>query len=190
MAKQNNAQVEAQVAQVEATKGEAVAAKGEANAGKTDRLNVVLGASEIVVNAQYKDGENWVTRDSRTFAIEPLPADMKKQVLAYGLSKLLQDRTSQFRSLGPIETLKAMDGYYDMLKSGQWAAKRAAGVAKGPAFDPVLAAVIATEMGVSLAAVSAKLGQLPKEALDKLVAKYEDQVAKAKAEAEEVEFSF
>lgn len=179
-------QIQTPADDVDVEKGSA----GAANAGKTDRLNVVLGADSIVVNAQYKKGEEWQTKESRTFVVSALPSDMQKQVLAYGLSKLLQDRTSQVRSLGPVETLKGMDGYYEMLKAGQWAAKRVAGASRGPAFDPVLAAVIATEMGASLGAVSAKLGQLPKEELEKLVAKFADQVAKAKAEAQEIEFSF
>jgi hypothetical protein len=60
-----------------------------------------------------------------TFDARSIADTVKTNVALYGLSKLLQDRSSEV-SAGP-EKLASMKEVYDMLKAGQWERERKAG---------------------------------------------------------------
>lgn len=147
-------------------------------------LNVALGV--VVINNQKRDGETFVNVESASYSYNDLPAAIKTQVALYGLNKLLQDRTSQLRSetIPLSEVMKGIAEVYATLASGEWSAKRKAS-AKAENDDAVLIAVIADKMQKPVAVVAAMFAKLPADQKKAFGAKFADEVAAVKAEAEE-----
>lgn len=118
------------------------------------------------------------------FPLADIPASLEagdgpKSVAAYGLQKLLQDRTSDPATYGgtPAGKLKAMQAYFEIFKSGKWR-DYTEGKPRGPrAPDPFLIAAIAAVRGRDPVQVLAKFMKLEKEARDALAA---DETIKAK----------
>lgn len=165
-------------------------ANQDAKAGKSNRLVATLENGQVVFCAQKRNGEEWLSEKVKSFALNDVHKDLFGKVALYGLSKLLQDRTSQVKG-NSIEKLELMDHYFGLLKAGQWASKRTGSAAKvSQKYDPVLAAVIAESMGKPLAAVVANLEGLPKDKLAVLAVRFADKVAKVKAESEDMDFGF
>lgn len=155
---------------------------------KPTRLSVELNvaAGTVVINNQKRDGETFINVESASYSYTDLPAAIKTQVALYGLNKLLQDRTSQLRSetIPLSEVMKGISEVYATLASGEWSAKRKAS-AKGEANDDaVLIAVIADKMHKPVAVVAAMFAKLPADQKKAFGAKFADEVAAAKAEAE------
>ena len=86
-------------------------------------LDTALG--NVVVLVRKREGEGFVDVDSRAFSIEDVHAELRANVELYGLSKLLQDRTSQVDA-GPGK-LAAMSEVMDLLSKGEWEKERTSG---------------------------------------------------------------
>lgn len=86
-------------------------------------LNPEEGSVTVVV--RKRDGEDFVEVDSETFRLDEVAEDLQANVSCYGLSKLLQDRTSD-TDAGP-EKLSAMREVKNNLAAGNWAKERVVG---------------------------------------------------------------
>ena len=152
---------------------------------KTSRLAVAMDLVKQVVTIKHekRNGEKFEVVESKDFAFATLPENVRKQVSLYGLNKLLQDRTSQFRSLGIEKSFAEIGNVYDTLLSGVWSAARKPSQ-KAEGDDPVLVAVLAGVMNKPVAVVAAMFAKLEKARKDALAKQYADQVAVAKQEAE------
>lgn len=150
------------------------------------------------VRVHHYTGEKWSDENKQVtetieFNVSDLPAvftsnEGEKTLAAYGLTKLLQDRTSQVKESAAAK-LKAMCEYFNVFKSGTWREyKESTGEGKGrkPQIDPILAQAVANLKKAPIAAVIAALQSKTKEerkALANLDA-VKAEMAKVRAEAE------
>ena len=158
---------------------------------KTTRMTCKYTADSVVYNHEITVNGDWVVEDTREYKLEELAGkvyedgESKVSLAAYGLRALLADRTSQLRELGPKAVLEGMDGYYDLLKTGQWkATRKAAGRAR---VDMVLVEVVAKLKKCPLAAAEELVRKAPAETIEALKVKYAkeyDAIAKKAADAE------
>lgn len=137
------------------------------------RLSVELKAEDATVNVQVIERESGDVVETETFAAREVADGIKTNVALYGLSKLLQDRSSDTDS-GP-EKLDAMREVFSMLKGGQWEKERKAGA-------PVVSAeveALATLKKITVAQAQAALRKYTKEQREKILSN-EQIVLKAK----------
>lgn len=88
-------------------------------------LSVVLNAESMTVDVSVKERETEEVIDSHSFAAADIHAELQPLTGLYGLSKLLQDRSSDVKT-GP-EKLAAMKAVAEQLTSGQWQKERKVG---------------------------------------------------------------
>jgi len=88
-------------------------------------LSVDLNAEKMNVDVLVREKETDEVIDSHSFPTSAIHADLKALTALYGLSKLLQDRSSDVKT-GP-EKLSAMKGVAEQLESGQWQKERKVG---------------------------------------------------------------
>ncbi len=123
------------------------------------KMSYTMLADSVVVavtnTTQDGEGNDVVeTVAEHTFAVADLPevlkdGDKEKSVLVYGLTKLLQDRTSQVKA--PADKLEAMTTYFkEFFTQGLWKAPSVAGERKA-AIDPLFAQAVAELKGWSIA---------------------------------------
>lgn len=127
------------------------------------RLSVDLKADDATVNVQVIERESGDVVESETFHAREVADNIKTNVALYGLSKLLQDRSSDTDS-GP-EKLDAMRDVMSMLKAGQWEKERKAGA-------PVVSAeveALATLKKITVAQAQAALRKYTKDQRDKIL---------------------
>lgn len=127
------------------------------------RLSVELKADDATVNVQVIERESGDVVETETFQARDVADSIKTNVALYGLSKLLQDRSSDTDS-GP-EKLDAMRDVFSMLKSGQWEKERKAGA-------PVVSAeveALASLKKITVAQAQAALRKYTKEQRDKIL---------------------
>ena len=123
--------------------------------------------SKLRMSVSYSDSYGEVTFDvldeddkgvdTRTYAIADIPADNSAHVHAYGLNKVLTDRTSDEKD--KEAKLKAMDGVFEQLCTGEWAKERTIGA-------PIVSAeveALADLMGLSIVEAQMSLAAYPKE---------------------------
>lgn len=137
------------------------------------RLAVELKPEDATVNVQVIERESGDVVETETFKANELADNIKPTVALYGLSKLLQDRSSDTDS-GP-EKLDAMREVFSMFKSGQYEKERRAGA-------PVVSAeveALAELKGISVAQAQAALRKYTKEQREKILGN-DKIVAKAK----------
>ena len=127
------------------------------------RLSVELKADDATVNVQVIERESGEVVESETFQAREVADNIKTNVALYGLSKLLQDRSSDTDS-GP-EKLDAMREVFSMLKGGQWEKERKAGA-------PVVSAeveALAQLKKITVAQAQAALRKYTKEQREKIL---------------------
>lgn len=127
----------------------------------------------VIVNVREKVGEDFTIIDSGTFGLEGVNEALRVKVALYGLSKLLQDRSSSIPT-GP-DKLAAMNEVFAQFAEGTWEKERTRGVAMMSAEVEALAQM----KGVSPAAIQLTLSKLTKEQKDKV---YADPNVKAAAD--------
>lgn len=88
-------------------------------------LSVDLNAEQMTVDVVVKEKESDDVIDQHSFPAADIHDDLKQLTALYGLSKLLQDRSSDIKT-GP-EKLSAMKGVAEQLASGQWQKERKVG---------------------------------------------------------------
>lgn len=158
---------------------------------KTTRMTCTYTNEAVIYNHEITVNGSWVVEDTRTYPLAEVKdkvyedGEAKVNLAAYGLRALLADRTSQLRELGPKAVLEGMDGYYDLLKSGQWKATRKAGSAKR--VDMVLVEVVAKLKKCPLAAAEELVRKAPAETIEALKVKYAKEYAAVEAKARSVE---
>lgn len=94
------------------------------------QFNFVLSASAIIVQQlAYADQDAEATvADEKSFEVADIPAELQNgentvvSLAAYGLSQILQDRSS---SVAQADKLERMTEVFDTLKGGQWKEQRA-----------------------------------------------------------------
>lgn len=127
------------------------------------RLSVELKSDDATVNVQVIERESGDVVETETFNAREIPDTLKTNVALYGLSKLLQDRSSDTDS-GP-EKLDAMRDVFSMLKSGAWEKERKAGA-------PVVSAeveALASLKKITVAQAQAALRKYTKEQREKIL---------------------
>lgn len=135
------------------------------------KMQYIMGAESVIVNViSQTETDTGETVDSiaatREFAVGDIPAVLKdgekeKSIQVYGLTKLLQDRTSQVTN--PEEKITAMGTYFDeYFSQGLWKAPSEAGQRKA-AVDPFFAQAIAEIKGWSLAQATGVIQSLDKD---------------------------
>lgn len=127
------------------------------------RLSVDLKPENGTVNVQVIERESGDVIEEESFDARALPDNIKPTVALYGLSKLLQDRSSDTDS-GP-EKLAAMREVYEMFKSGQYERERRAGA-------PVVSAeveALASLKKCTVAQAQAALRKFTKEQREKIL---------------------
>jgi len=152
---------------------------------------------------QYSDDDKkWEVKSKLEIDALSIPEDIRNNVLAYGLLKLVQDRNSSITTKyleedlgfakGSLEAVEArVDFYkttYEMFIAGEW--KKEVVRASGSTVDTILAQVVTDFMNkgkkkdeqVSLIAVTAKLKTMTKEERLALKEKFKEQYAALKAE--------
>jgi len=105
----------------------------------------------VIVTLKNKDGDDDETLGSGTFPLAEVHSDLQTRVALYGLSKILQDRTSD--SSMKDSRLDEMKEVFARLVEGQWAKAREAG---GPTISAEVEALAALQ-GVSVADVQKSL---------------------------------
>ncbi|MCZ6775238.1 MAG: hypothetical protein O7D34_02135 [Ignavibacteria bacterium] len=88
-------------------------------------LSVDLKADTMTVDVLVRERETDELIDEHSFPASSVHEDLRNMVGLYGLSKLLQDRSSDVKT-GP-EKLSAMKGVAEQLASGQWQKERKVG---------------------------------------------------------------
>ncbi len=138
------------------------------------RLSVELKADDATVNVQVIDRESGDAVESEVFNAKELPENIRPVVALYGLSKLLQDRSSDTDS-GP-EKLDAMREVFAMFKAGQYERERKAGAPVVSAEVEALAAI----KKITVAQAQAALRKYTKEQREKILS-HAEIVERAKA---------
>lgn len=153
---------------------------------KADSVAVTLYTGE-----KFSD-ENKEVHETVEFNVADIPAELKNgdevvTLAAYGLAKLLQDRTSQDK--GAKEKLESMQKYFtEFFTQGLWkkpAAERTATTGSRRKIGASLAEAVARLQGISAIQAEAALKALTKEQFDGLVAnpRVVDMVKEIEAEA-------
>ncbi len=127
------------------------------------RNKVELIAERGVVSVQVIDRESEAVVESREFDASGVHENVRPLVGLYGLSKLLQDRSSETPT-GPGK-LSAMQEVYDLLSRGEWERERKAGA-------PVVSAeveALAEIKKITVAQAQAALRKFTKEQKDKIL---------------------
>lgn len=88
------------------------------------KLDVKEGAVDVTVRRKEDEGD-WDDLETQSFSGADISSDLTDQVYLYGMSKLLQDRSSDVAT-GP-DKLEAMQVIYAQLCAGQWERERVAG---------------------------------------------------------------
>jgi hypothetical protein len=127
------------------------------------RLSVELKAEDGTVNVSVVERESGDIVETEVFQARELPDNIKPTVALYGLSKLLQDRSSDTDS-GP-EKLDAMREVFAMFKAGQYERERRAGAPVVSAEVEALAAL----KKITVAQAQAALRKYTKEQRDKIL---------------------
>lgn len=148
---------------------------------KTKQLKCERNTAAMNVHfmAQVRDGEEWKTQREATFEWADLPADVQAFASLYGLSKLLQDRTSDAGKM-KLDTLEWMQQVYGELKVGNLFKKRVAGAGRP---DLALVALVAAMKKISVTDAEAALVAAGKEAQQAIAAKYATQLAEQRKKA-------
>lgn len=124
------------------------------------KIVYTLGASSVVATLVEKLDDATTELESITFEVSDVPAELSdgenptKSLVAYGLSKFLQDRTSSVDAEGKLE---AMGEVFELLKCGEWRQRREGAGVKKAAIDPIFAQAIAEIKGCSVAAATMAL---------------------------------
>lgn len=137
---------------------------------------VELDTENMAVNITIReknDKGDFVEVDSNSFATSTIHADLADQVLLYGYSKLLQDRSSD-TDVGP-DKLAAMQEVADQLAAGNWERERRSGAPTVSAEVEALAAI----KSCSVADIQKSLRKYTKEQKEKIFA---NEAVKAKAD--------
>lgn len=127
------------------------------------RLSVELDAENGVVRVKVIDREKGETVEQEAFDTGNVHENVRTMVGLYGLSKLLQDRSSETPA-GP-EKLAAMREVYDLLSRGEWERERKAGA-------PVVSVeveALAELKGISVAQAQTALRKFTKEQREKIL---------------------
>lgn len=146
-------------------------------------LKVDLEDSQVVVTVREKDAKgNFTDLDSKAFDISGVHASILDKVSLYGLSKLLQDRSSDTKA-GP-DKLAAMDEVYSSLAEGNWERERKAGAPTVSAEVMALAEL----KGVPVADIQKSLRNYPKDVREKILSnpKVVERAAEIRERSEEV----
>lgn len=135
------------------------------------KMNYVMTETGVTVKViSQVELENGETEDKviceRSFATADVPAiladgEKLKSLAVYGLTKLLQDRTSQIKE--PEEKFEAMGIYFDdFFSKGNWKAPSEGGSRKA-AVDPFFAQAVAELKDWSLTQATATIQALDKD---------------------------
>ena len=137
-------------------------------------LKVDLNAEDgqVAVTVRKREGEGFTTVEQESFSIEGIHDSLSPLVGLYGLSKLLQDRTSQIDA-GPGK-LDAMREVYALFEKGEWEKERVAGAPTVSAEVEALAEI----KGISVAVAQKALREKTPEQRAKILA-HPSVVAKA-----------
>jgi hypothetical protein len=125
-------------------------------------LNVEDMAVEVLVREKV-DGE-FVAVDTAAFGLDGIHESIRQQSDLYGLSKLLQDRSSSVPT-GP-DKLAAMNSVYAQFVAGEWEKERTRGAMVVSAEVEALAEM----KGVSISSIQKTLASLTKEQKDSIFA--------------------
>lgn len=123
-------------------------------------LKVTLDSEEgvVTVSVREKDSDgNLHQIDSKDFSIDEVHADISGTVALYGLSKLLQDRSSDVKA--GVDKLAAMTEVAQQLADGKWERERKAG---SPTVSCEVEA-LAQLKGVDVGSIQKKLRTFSKE---------------------------
>jgi len=127
-------------------------------------LNVeTMSVDFKVINKNAKEGENPVVETESFRVAEVVHANLHKNVALYGLSKLLQDRSSDVQT-GPGK-LAAMREVAELLQTGEWERERKVGA---PVVRPEVEA-LAEIKGCSVADIQNALRKYDKVAREKIL---------------------
>lgn len=110
--------------------------------------------------------------DTGVFAIADVNANLRANVALYGLSKLIQDRSSDV-PVGP-DKLEAMRGVFQQLVEGVWQRERA----RGAPVVRIEVEALAALRGVSVSAIQKALSAYSKEQREDILS-HPDVVARA-----------
>jgi len=86
-------------------------------------LRVSYNATDSSITIAVKDGDQEL--GSSAFVFDTLPESIRSEIQVYGLSKVLQDRTSDVTD--KLDKLDAMDDVYALFEQGTWKKERKAG---------------------------------------------------------------
>lgn len=145
------------------------------------RLSVELNAELMQVEVAVIDRESEKPVKEAKFLAGEVHENVRNSVALYGLSKLLQDRSSDVsfggkdKSATPEDKIAAMQEVFDLLKLGTWERERKAGAPVVSAEVEALAAL----KGITVAEAQTALRKYTKEQRDKILS-HESIVAKAK----------
>lgn len=147
------------------------------------RTKVDLNIEDKTVDVAIISRESDEVVANESFAAIEVHENLRTDVALYGLSKLLQDRSSD-TPVGP-EKIAAMKEVLAQLKAGQWAKERKVGAAVVSAEVEALARL----KSISVPAAQAALKQYPKEAREKILAnpQIKDLASQIRAEREQAE---
>ena len=129
-------------------------------------LKVDLSGEEgtVTVLVRRREGEGFVEVETDSFDIADVHESLQPNVALYGLSKLLQDRTSQVDA--GTEKLPAMREVMALLAKGEWEKERTAGAPTVSAEVEALAEI----KGVSVAVAQKALRNYTPEQREKILA--------------------
>lgn len=136
------------------------------------RLSVELDAEALAVAVSVIKRDDDSVVESETFPAGDIHENVRSKVGLYGLSKLIQDRSSDTPA-GPGK-LASMREVFELLKAGTWERERKAGA-------PVVSAeveALASLKGITVAEAQTALRKYTKEQREKILAN-ETIVAKA-----------
>lgn len=146
------------------------------------KVKLDVDNSAVVADVVDRDNKNEVVA-TRTYLAERVAPNLRGQVGLYGLSKLIQDRTSDksVKENGEAK-LDFMDAVLDRLESGEWAAERKAGA---PTVSVEVEA-LADLKGVSVAVIQKSLRAYSKEQKEGILAndQVQERAAQIKASRE------
>lgn len=125
-------------------------------------LDTENGSVNVLV--RKREGEGFADVDTGSFALENVHESLQANVALYGLSKLLQDRTSQVDA-GPSK-LDAMGEVMALLEKGEWEKERTAGAPTVSAEVEALAEI----KGVSVAVIQKAIRNYTAEQRTKILA--------------------
>jgi HAMP domain-containing protein len=151
------------------------------------RVELNTETDTVEVTVREKVNGDFTPVSSSVFDLSGVDVNIMTQVSLYGLSKLLQDRSSDV-SAGP-DKLSAMQEVYDQLAAGQWERERKAGAPTVSAEIEALAQI----KGASVADIQKTLRKFTKEQKEKILSNAEvkalaDRIRESRSE-EDVDLS-